>query len=200
MARPVKKRQFTFARKPGSICLMRDLIRFANFLKEDLNFELTVDGLDIQETSRGVHLKGGMGVDDTHPFKCGVYTSGPLFLTVLPGTINGRMAKLSGQPLDAATRPSLSITSSGSVKVWLKLSFNFDVSDGVIVNAELDEVNVEAGSTVPDDDPGGDFYLQIGTVNDGVPLPNAVRHSLWVQVCDNGSGEGEGVLRAGEAG
>lgn len=193
MAKALKTPRYQ-PRKTTGLCLMRDLLDFDNYLAGILKLEVTTDGLDIQETNKGLHLTSGHGGNSSHPFKLNVASvEGGNSLTVSPGTFSGMMPSMGGVPLDAASPPSTSV--SGLVRVWLKVTYVYEMSEETIVHSELESVKVETGSTVPEDnEEDGIFHIQIGTVNNGAVLAQTVTHSLWGQVCDDGG------VRVGEAG
>lgn len=69
-----KNTQYRFRRATGFV-LFKDLLPFAQFIGKLLGIEITADGLDIRETSKGIQLfgKGIASTIDNHPFKVGIY-------------------------------------------------------------------------------------------------------------------------------
>lgn len=131
-------------------------------------------GYTFTSDSRGHSLLIDQPGRRRHPFE--VYSNpdnGSTAVSIWPGTVNGVMPQVSGNYLDATTRPKLAVGSSGSV--YLKVTR----SSGQVFPTT---VAVEFASTVPADTSStGHFAIAtITKTGNSLVINQAIRSSLIV--------------------
>lgn len=158
-------------------------------------------GTRVYETPHGraIDATATGAAAETFPFMGGIGEEG---VTVRHGYVGTVMPTIDGTPLDDVPPPELTV-GSGAQKVYLVMNFTLQKSDDEtrVLGGDLDDVQVESGGTLPDDDgAAGIFYRVLFTANDGVPAPNDIRFSLDWLICDDGSAGGVAELKLGVAG
>lgn len=186
--------EYRFRRSNG-FAWMRDLIDFAKFIAPLLKFKVSVDGVEMQEITGGVHIKagGGSGASATpFPFKAtlGSGESG-LFVTIYPGTVSGVMPTIGGVALDVGTPPQLTLSGSGVQRIYLEASVTLSVNAvGYVTSYTGLSVTIAVDTSVPSDDTSGTYRRQIASVVDGVITGQVIQNSLDIVVRDSGAGGG----------
>lgn len=173
-----------------------------------LGIEISVDGMDIQQTSKGVHIKGdggGDGDNDGYPWKLTPgTTAGDHYIQY--AEVNGIEPSLGAGMLGDDPRPQLTIGSGEDP--FVKLSIEPIVfNKGTVANPKwwitgstVTAVEVLADTTptgtpaTVDRDTGtttdGEYYRRISVLQEG-RWNNSLRASLQVKLCDDGEGNGE---------
>ncbi len=121
-------------------------------------------------------------------------------VTVAPATINpgNIMPTIGGTALDAGTPPELTISGSGTEKIYVtinaSLTFN---SDGYLTSGSISTATIAKAATVPSDNRAtGTYYRHIATLVDGVITAQNMRYNLETALVNYGEFDDEADLRA----
>jgi hypothetical protein len=179
------KKKFRFQQK-GGVALMRELIRFADFIGDELGIDIQIEG-----TERARSVAGGgkvIKLKNTAPAPSSevAFTIRDNY-SIVPGLIGDKMPTIGGVRLDHSTPPQLTGVSSGTKYVFIQLNFSITAPNGFLSSYTLNTAPIIVSSSSSPSDTDSVKHLLISTINSGVPSnPYANKSPIPITLWDNG--------------
>lgn len=107
-------------------------------------------------------------------------------LRVVPGLVGGKMPRIGGTALNAATPPTLTITGTGTEYVYFKLNFTVTLASGYLSSFVLDGVDVVVDTSATPAEDRDTKYLLFNTITNGTWGASYFNTSIPITLWDNG--------------